>query len=135
MDDKRRLLQIAFIVGAVYFFAISIVHAMGLKVPGLYIYYNIPSLQYQDDIISFLSFGWAMFFYAASRHREFSVSAIVAAVVALLGIARINLTTDFTVLPSGADVTPFWIQLSLLSVYVGILVVLSLQYQQAKANH
>ena len=134
MDDKRKWLQVAFMAGAVYFFAISVVHALGLKVAGLYIYYNIPSLQYQDDIISFLSFGWAMFFYTASRHPDVAPGAVIAAVVALLGIARINLTTDFTVLLSGAVVTPFWIQFALLSLYVETLAVLSLLYRHAKSK-
>lgn len=39
---------------AVWFFAIAVVHNLGLKAPGLFIYYNIPSDQCQGDIILFM---------------------------------------------------------------------------------
>lgn len=132
MSDKRKLLQISLMAGAVYFFAIAVVHNLGLKVPGLFIYYNIPSYQYQDDIISFLSFGWAAFFYAAARHPEIAGKLVVAAVVALLGLAKINLVTDFTMLAPGVGVAPFWFQFALLCLYVAALAVLSRQSRNAR---
>ena len=46
--------------GAVYFLAVTVAHWVGFKVPGLFIYYDIPSYAYQDRCIGVLCFGWAV---------------------------------------------------------------------------
>lgn len=68
--DNKKILQYSLLAGAAYFLCIAIVHVAGIKVLGLFIYYNVNSYQYQDNIISFLVFGWAAFFYAGSGHTE-----------------------------------------------------------------
>lgn len=55
---------------AVYFIAVSFAHQLGIKFPMLFIFYNIPSERYQDLIISFLSFGWAMLFGIGFLDKE-----------------------------------------------------------------
>ncbi|MCK5727516.1 MAG: hypothetical protein KAH22_11920 [Thiotrichaceae bacterium] len=67
----------------------------GFKIPGLFIYYNVTSHQYQDNIISFLAFGWSAFFYAGSKHYEVIKPILVASVVALINLAYNTLSTDF----------------------------------------
>ncbi len=46
----------------IYFLAVALAHQLGLKLPLLFIFYDVASERYQDLIISFLSFGWAMLF-------------------------------------------------------------------------
>ena len=33
------------------------------KIPGLFVYFNVNSFEYQNKIISLLAFGWAAFFF------------------------------------------------------------------------
>ncbi len=53
--------------GAVYFLLVAAAHLSGIKIPGLYIYFDIPSHGYQDRIIGLLAFGWSMFLYSGYR--------------------------------------------------------------------
>lgn len=43
------------LAGAAYFLAVSSAHMTGFKLPGLFIYYSLPSYGYQDRIIGFLT--------------------------------------------------------------------------------
>ncbi len=121
MNRSERILKISLIGGAVYFLAISLAHVFGTKVPGLFIYYNVPSYVYQDTIISFLSFGWAALFYVAYRDVRAARVVVVASFVALAGLANINFSTSFADIAPKVSATPFWIQTALLSVYTGWL--------------
>jgi len=63
INEKARIIYRALLlICAVYFIAVTIAHQIGIKLPMLFIFYSIPSERYQDLIISFLSFGWAMLF-------------------------------------------------------------------------
>ncbi len=126
--DNIRILQYSLLAGAAYFLCIAIVHVAGIKVPGLFIYYNVNSYQYQDNIISFLAFGWAAFFYAGSGHTEIIKPVLLSAVVALAGLSNNTLTSDFSSI-NGVETSaiPFWLQIALLCVYVCWLFVFSLR--------
>ncbi len=121
--NNHRPLQLLLYAGAAYFCAIAIAHTLGFKVPGLFIYYNVPSHGYQDGIIAFLSFGWAAFFYSCAvgvMESLRQIRALLAAcVMALIGLASINLFSDL----GNIDTAPFWWQWGLLLVYVGMLIV------------
>lgn len=119
----NKILKYSLFAGSIYFFCISLFHLSGIKVPGFFIYYNIPSLQYQDKIISFLAFGWAAFFYSVSKNISLVPFVLLSCFVALLGLANINLSTDFESILNGATTTPFWIQTLMLVVYVTWLTV------------
>lgn len=121
------ILKYSFLAGAAYFFFISIFHILGIKIPGFFIYYDIPSYPYQDKIISFLAFGWALFFYSASKIKEVIPFVLVSCFVALLSLANINSSTDFYALSNSANSTPFWIQTAILLVYVSWLTVFYLR--------
>lgn len=71
----------------VYFIAVSFAHQLGLKVPMLFVFYNIPSERYQDLIISFLSFGWAMLFGIGFLDKE--LKARIQAPILISGTAAI----------------------------------------------
>ena len=67
MNNPRKILKWSLFAGAVYFILVAAVHFSGLRIPGLYIYYDIPSMPYQDRIIGLLAFGWSMFLYSGYR--------------------------------------------------------------------
>ena len=119
----NKTLKYSLLAGSVYFFCISLFHFLGIKIPGLFIYYNIPSHHYQDQIISFLAFGWSAFFYSAYKNISIVPFVLLSCFMALLGLANINSSTNFESLVKGADATPFWIQTVLLSIYVAWLVI------------
>ncbi|HHO56345.1 MAG TPA: hypothetical protein ENK21_08130 [Trueperaceae bacterium] len=102
----------------------SFVHLIGFKVPMLYIYFNVPSTRYQDQIISFLAFGWAMFFLAVSYNLNMIKYLLTAGLVAVLALVNINLTNDFRAM---ADVSswPFWLQTVVLAIYAAWLLFFS----------
>lgn len=91
-------LKVLLYAGAAYFFCVAFVHAVGLKLPGLFVYYNVPSHAYQDRIISFLTFGWGVFFLLAARKpRPDLIKAILmVGIVAVLALLVNTLITDFS---------------------------------------
>jgi hypothetical protein len=113
------VLRYSFFVGAIYFLVMSVAHAIGLKVPGLFIYFNIPSYVYQDLIISALLFGWASFFFAASWTRDPAVTraTLIAGAFAVATLTYANLSTPFAELTDGARPLAFHIQVAVLGVY------------------
>jgi len=121
MISSQKILTISLFAGIVYFVSVSIAHLLGVKIPGLFIYYNIPSHHYQDQIISFLAFGWAAFFYVATKVTEAILPLLIAGFVALIGLININATTDFVAITEGAITRPFWIQTGVLGIYVAWL--------------
>jgi hypothetical protein len=128
MNNSAKLLRFSLLAGALYFAAVALVHTFGVKVPGLFIYFNVPSNAYQDQIISFLTFGWAALFYVASispaTNRNSVLAVLISSVVAIFGLVRINAFSDFQALSPDISVSPFWVQTTLLAAYVGWLVVL-----------
>ena len=113
------VLRYSFFVGAIYFLVMSVAHAIGLKVPGLFIYFNIPSYVYQDLIISALLFGWAAFFFAASWTSDLAVTraTLIAGAFAVATLTYANLSTPFSELTDGARPLAFHIQVVVLGVY------------------
>jgi hypothetical protein len=84
MSKSVSVLKWLLLIGALYFLGVAIAHMLRIKVPLLFIYFDLPSYGYQDRIISFFSFGWSMFMFVASldpvKNRE-SVKAIIIATV------------------------------------------------------
>ncbi len=103
------------LAGAVYFLLVSVAHMTGIKLPVLFIYYSLPSYEYQDRIIGFLTFGWSVFFYMTvmSFTRRKLGALVIAGLVALVMLVIINLTTDFSGFP--VSVEEVWF-------HVGVLV-------------
>lgn len=91
------MLKISLYSGAIYFSLMSIAHITGIKLPGLFIYYNVPSNTYQDKIISLLVFGWSLIFFNAAKSHSKSLiqSIIIMGLVAICLLTHINLSTDF----------------------------------------
>ena len=122
MNTNEKILKILLIMGGIYFLLVSIAHLIGLKMPGLFTYYNVPSYEYQDKIISFLAFGWSMFFFITStdviKYQSIVKILIISGLIAVLGLSFINLTTDFNLLYGEIDTTIFWIQTGILTIYL-----------------
>ena len=90
-------------VGGIYFLLVSIAHFFSLKLPGLFIYFNVPSTAYQDRIISLLTFGWSVFFFSGAG--------------AIIGLCLINMLTDFNSFSTDINTSIFWLETALLFLY------------------
>ena len=114
-----KILKISLFCGAIYFFLVSITHLIGLKIPGLFIYYNVPSYSYQDRIISLLALGWAIFFFLAAKdpHKQIIKSILIIGAVAIAMLSFINFITDFASFSKMINPVYFHFQTGLLFIY------------------
>ncbi len=121
MNANARILKWSLLAGSLYFFCVACTHMIGAKLPILFVYFDVPSYAYQDRIISFLAFGWAVFLFTAGRDplvQPALVKAILAAgAAAVCGLSIINLTTDFHALDPQIDARIFWLETAGLSLY------------------
>jgi len=122
IERERRaavVLNVLFHAGSLYFLCIAAAHAAGIKVPGLFIYFSVPSYEYQDRIIAALAFGWSAFFHAAGRNPTgaLPVAALVAGFVAVATLVTINLTADFRSLSQDVEPFRFHIEAAMLALY------------------
>jgi hypothetical protein len=97
VSTNFKILKWSLLAGALYFFSVSVVHMLGIKVPVLFIYFNVPSYAYQDRIISFLAFGWSVFLFTAftdpQKNSALVKAILVAGAGALIGVSIINAAT------------------------------------------
>lgn len=121
MSANLKVLKYSLLTGALYFFSVSVVHMLGIKVPMLFIYFNVPSYAYQDRIISFLAFGWSVFLFTAftdpQKNSALVKTILVAGAGALIGVSVINATADFQSLDPAIHPTVFWLEAAGLFVY------------------
>lgn len=94
-----KILKISLLAGAILFFFMALAHLFGLRIPGLYIYYNLNSLNFQDKIISALSFGWSIYFYTAFKlpHKLLLKAILFSGIIAIVILAYINYNEDIEV--------------------------------------
>jgi len=130
-----KILRWSLRAGSLYFILIAMAHTIGMKIPGLFIYFNIPSHAYQDHIIAFLAFGWATFFYVSADDpidHPMPVKAIlVSGVVAICCLSGINISSELGGLSPGINVQPFWAQTILL---LGYLIWLFVFFRRSRSN-
>jgi hypothetical protein len=126
MNNSEKTLKWLLSIGAIYFLAIAIVHMMGIKLPVLFVYYDVPSYGYQDKIISFLSFGWSIFLFMASldpiKNRGAVKAILIAGLGAVFGLTVINNVTDFRALSPDIKPSIFQVETLGLAIYVGMLI-------------
>ncbi len=118
---EKRILKYSLLAGAVYFILVATAHQIGIKVPVLFVYFNVPSQYYQDQIISFMAFGWAVFLFSAflnPANKELVRAVLIAGFGAIFGLSIINLKTDFKILSSEINVSYFWAETIGLLFYV-----------------
>lgn len=126
MRKSETMLKWLLLVGAVYFLAIAVVHMLRMKIPLLFVYFDVPSYGYQDRIISFLSFGWSTFLFMAARdpikNRDAVKAILISGLGAIFGLTVINSVTDFRALSPDINPSVFRIETLGLSVYVAALI-------------
>ena len=122
---NSKLTRTAFLTGAVYFVCMALAHFFGLKVPVLFVYYDVPYYAYQDKIISFAVCAYVALFHAASEHRSLALHAIIVLGVTVLGLSAVNLSEALTsVMREGQSTLPYWIQTVAIACYLLLLLVL-----------
>lgn len=135
MSSREKILSWALFAGSAYFLCVSIVHFLSIKVPFLFIYFNVPSYAYQDRIISFFSFGWSVFLFIAARKPSEQmplVSGIIfSGVVAIVALSIINSQTNFHALDPSISPGIFWLESGLLLAY--LLLIIVLKYAMSKS--
>ncbi len=126
-------MKLSLFCGAMFFLLIALAHAIGLKIPGLFIYFNVPSYSYQDKIISLLAFGWATFFFAAAVNQSKILikSIILIGAIALSMLTFINISIDFASLSEKINPNLFHIETGILFFY---WIWLLLSYNKIKQN-
>ena len=121
-DRNLQILKVSLFAGGVYFTLMSIAHLFGVKAPGLFVYYNVESYDYQDKIIGLMVFGWAGMFFSASncpvRNYTTMRAILTSGALAVLGLAMINLFTDFHLISREPNVAGYWVHTGILSVYL-----------------
>ena len=136
MKKNKTILSISLFAGAFYFLAVATVHMLGIKLPMLFIYFNVPSYAYQDRIISFLAFVWGIFLFTAARDVVKNVQLVKAILIAgggaIIGLGIINATADFHALDPAINVAIFWMETAVLLLYVLWLIVF---YARSKIDH
>jgi hypothetical protein len=126
MSRSTAILKWLLLAGAVYLLAIAAAHMFSIKLPLLFLYYDLPSYGYQDRIISFLSFGWSVFLFTASvdpiKNRAAVKAILIAGLAAIFGLNTINGTTDFRALSPDIHPAIFRIETLGVSLYVAALI-------------
>lgn len=127
MEKNLSILKCLLLLGSIYFFSIAIAHMFSLKIPGLFVYFNVPSYSYQDKIISFLAFGWAISLFVGFlnpvTNKGIVKSFIVAGIGAIIGLSIINLSVDFSYLAKNIDKNIFWAETIILAMYLFTLTI------------
>ncbi len=125
MGRNNKILKWLLLAGAVYFLAIAIAHMIRIKIPLLFVYYDVPSYGSQDRIISFLSFGWSVFLFMASidpaKNRDAIRAILIAGIAAVFGLNVINRVTNFRALSPNINPAEFRTAVFGLSIYVAAL--------------
>ena len=99
MKNPEINLKWSLFAGSIYFLLVAIAHFSGIKIPGLYIYFDIPSHVYQDRIIALLSFGWCMFLYSGYQLLRIGYTRTVryillAGILAIISLLLINNSSE-----------------------------------------
>lgn len=126
-------MKFALYLGSAYFTLMSIAHLIGIKVPGLFIYYNVPSNAYQDRIIALLVYGWAVIFYTAAKtnSKDLIKAIMLIGYTAISILSFINLTTDFSTYSDSINPTIFHLEVGGLLLY---LMWLAISYKKEFKN-
>jgi hypothetical protein len=113
--------------GAIFFACVAFAHTIGFKVPGLFVYFNVPSHPYQDQLIGILAIGWAALFYVAAvdpvRQPVPVRALLLVSATAIIGLSRINAFTDFGSFSPDITTPVFWAQVAILFCYLVLLLV------------
>ena len=119
-----KLLKFSLLAGVVYFCAMALAHFTSLKLPLLFVYYDVPFHAYQDKIISVAVIAYACLFYSAAQQRSVVPAALVSLGVTVLGLCAVNVSQALQVVLDGRSTTAYWAQTVLFAGYFVWLAVL-----------
>lgn len=115
--------QYAFKAGAAYFICMAAAHFFGIKMPVLFIYYDIPFYAYQDKIISFAVCAYVALFYSASLYRPVALHAIIVLALTVVGLSAVNVSEALaSVLRPEQSTLPYWLQTGSILMYLLVLI-------------
>jgi len=109
----------------------AIAHFFSIKLPILFVYYDVSFYAYQDKIISFCVVTYAIFFYGAYKNRVLAPYAILSMIATVLGLSLINLSGDLKSVLNGRATTMYWLQTGMIAL---ILIWLAVFYMRAKKS-
>lgn len=124
---SEKILKLCLLASVGYFLCMSTAHFLGFKVPMLFIYYDVPSNHYQDMIISFCAFTYAVLFFTAYRHCAAVPGALVALAGTVLGLSLVNVSPALAAMLNGAPTTAYWIQTAMIAGLLALMIVLHLK--------
>ena len=115
--------------GSIYFLLVAITHFSGIKIPGLYIYFDIPSYAYQDRIIALLSFGWCMFMYSGYQLVKSGYTRpvryiLIAGILAIISLLFINNSSEISQIAPVKSRWAYMLETMILFLYTLWLVIL-----------
>tara|TARA_Y100001960_G_C14687097_1_gene834380 strand:- start:611 stop:1003 length:393 start_codon:yes stop_codon:yes gene_type:complete len=124
------LLRYSLLAGCVYFILMSIAHFFGIKVPVLFVYYDVPYYAYQDMVISFAVLAYVGLFYLASKSRENVPVALLVLALTVGGLSLVNMSAELKLLTLLKPRDTYWIQTVIIGVYWVYLVILYIRDRQ-----
>jgi hypothetical protein len=104
-------------MGVAYFCCMAVAHFFGLKVPLLFVYYDVPFHAYQDKIISFAVVAYVCLFATAARHPVAVPAALIALGATVAGLAAVNLSAALAAVLAGRSTFAYWLQTGLIGGY------------------
>ena len=131
-NKNDQILKYSLLVCTGYFICMSLAHFFGIKLPILFIYYDVPFYEYQDKVISFAVVTYALLFYAASQNRALTRYTIASLLATVLGLSFINLSEALNTVIEGATTTYYWIQTGMIAV---IAIWITVFYLRSKKNN
>lgn len=134
IKNNFNIFKLSLLVGSFYFLFVSVAHLSGLKIPGLYIYFQIPSYTFQDNIVAFFSLGWSIFFYTAFTDTIKNIALVkailIAGAAAIIILCLINIKTNFQLLNNYVDIKIIWLETFMLFIYWLWLVVFYFRFKK-----
>ena len=105
MTGKRNQLSFLLLAGCAYFALVGLAHTFGIHIPGIYVFFDVPSLKFQDQIIGLLAFGWATWLWdVASRARKRELRTLRPILAAgWISVVLLAKTAAFTELAGGSS--------------------------------
>lgn len=121
MSRTQGILKWSLLSGSLYFLGVALAHLLQAKVPGLYVYYDTPSVAYQDQIVAIFAFGWSAFYFTAftapERNRGLITAILLSGALAILGLCSINARVDIDPSLAPAHRTVYWIETAALFLF------------------
>ncbi len=134
MNRDNTILKYSFLFCTIYFICMAIAHFFSIKLPILFVYYDIPFHAYQDKIISFCVITYAIFFFGAYQNRVFAPYAIFSLLTTVLGLSLVNLSSDLKSVLNEGTTTMYWLQTGMFASILLWLVVFYLRAKKSDTN-